>query len=66
VIGGRHSKNTKELALIAGEHKPTFLIGTAAELNTSHFTGMKKVGVSAGASTPDYDIAAVVARLKEF
>lgn len=66
VIGGRHSKNTKELALIAGEHKQTFLIGTAAELDASHFAGMKKVGVSAGASTPDYDIAAVVERLKEF
>jgi 4-hydroxy-3-methylbut-2-enyl diphosphate reductase IspH len=26
---------------------------------------MKKVGVSAGASTPDYDVEAVVERLKK-
>ena len=30
VIGGKFSKNTKELAKIAGEHKPTFLVGTAS------------------------------------
>ncbi|MCC6128789.1 MAG: 4-hydroxy-3-methylbut-2-enyl diphosphate reductase [Acidobacteria bacterium] len=66
VIGGRFSKNTKELALIAGEFKRTFLVGTAAELTAEQFAGMKKVGVSAGASTPDYDIEAVVETLRGF
>ena len=33
VIGGKNSKNTKELARIAQARKPTFLIGTAAELD---------------------------------
>ncbi len=64
VIGGRHSKNTKELAKIAEAAKPTFLIGTEAELDSDRLAGMTKVGVTAGASTPDYDIAAVVAKLK--
>lgn len=64
VIGGRHSKNTKELAKIAEEKKPTFLIGTAADLDLSRFAGMRRVGVSAGASTPDYDVEAVVERLQ--
>jgi 4-hydroxy-3-methylbut-2-enyl diphosphate reductase len=64
VIGGRHSKNTKELAKIAEAVKPTFLIGTEAELDSDRLAGMTKVGVTAGASTPDYDIAAVVAKLK--
>jgi 4-hydroxy-3-methylbut-2-enyl diphosphate reductase len=64
VIGGKHSKNTKELARIAQAKKPTFLIGTAAELDLTGLAGMKKVGVSAGASTPDYDVEAVVAKLK--
>ena len=63
VIGGRNSKNTKELARIAQARKPTFLIGTAAELDVAALHGMKKVGVSAGASTPDYDVEAVIARL---
>jgi len=64
VIGGKHSKNTKELAHIAAEKKPTFLVGTAAELDPAKLAGSKKVGVSAGASTPDYDVEAVVAKLK--
>ncbi|KAA0254935.1 MAG: 4-hydroxy-3-methylbut-2-enyl diphosphate reductase [Acidobacteria bacterium] len=66
VIGGRHSKNTKELANIAREHKPTFLVGTAADLDPAAFAGMRKVGVSAGASTPDSDVEAVVERLRSF
>jgi len=65
VIGGKHSKNTKELARIAEEQKPTFLIGTADELDVSRLAGMRRVGISAGASTPDYDVEAVVARLRE-
>jgi 4-hydroxy-3-methylbut-2-enyl diphosphate reductase len=64
VIGGRHSKNTKELARIAEESKPTFLIGTADELDTSKLAGMRRVGVSAGASTPDYDVERVVEVLR--
>jgi 4-hydroxy-3-methylbut-2-enyl diphosphate reductase len=64
VIGGKFSKNTKELANIASRKKPTLLIGTAAELDSGRLAGAKKVGVSAGASTPDYDVEAVVAKLR--
>jgi 4-hydroxy-3-methylbut-2-enyl diphosphate reductase len=64
VIGGKFSKNTKELARIAQTKKPTFLIGTASELDVAALRGMKRVGVSAGASTPDYDVAAVIERLE--
>jgi len=64
VIGGKFSKNTKELARIAQAKKPTFLIGTAAELDVAALHGMKKIGVSAGASTPDYDVEAVIETLK--
>lgn len=64
VIGGKYSKNTKELARIAAERKPTFLIGTVGDLEPERLTGVKKVGISAGASTPDYDVEAVVERLR--
>lgn len=64
VIGGQHSKNTKELVRIAGESKRTLFVGTAADLDPAAFAGMRKVGVTAGASTPDYDVESVVERLR--
>lgn len=64
VIGGRHSKNTKELVRIAEESKRTLFVGTAADLDPAAFAGMRKVGVTAGASTPDYDVESVVERLR--
>ena len=64
VIGGTRSKNTKELVRIAGESKRTVFVGTAAELDPANFAGVRKVAVTAGASTPDYDVEAVVERLR--
>ncbi len=64
VIGGRNSKNTKELARIAAERKPTYLVGTASELDREGLSRYRKVGVSAGASTPDYDVEDVVETLR--
>ncbi len=64
VIGGQHSKNTKELVKIARESKPTVFVGTAADLEPAAFAGMRKVGVTAGASTPDYDVDAVAEKLR--
>jgi 4-hydroxy-3-methylbut-2-enyl diphosphate reductase len=49
---------------IAGESKPTIFVGTAADLEPAGFAGMRKVGVTAGASTPDYDVEAVLKRLR--
>ena len=65
VIGGKHSKNTKELASIAEAYKKTVLVGTAAELDPAVLAGARKVGVTAGASTPDYDVDAVVEKLRD-
>ena len=64
IIGGRHSKNTKELVRIAEESKRTFFVGTAADLDPAALAGLRKVGVSAGASTPDYDVEAVIEALQ--
>lgn len=67
VIGGRNSANTKRLYEISKQYCNTvFHIETAMELKRKDFSGVKKVGVTAGASTPDYIINSVVKKIKSF
>ena len=66
VIGGRESANTRHLAEVSREEGvETFHIESADEIRSDWLEGHKRVGVTAGASTPDDAIDAVVARLKE-
>ncbi len=54
VIGGRNSANTRHLFdLISARCPKTFHIETAAELKPEMFRNCTKVGITAGASTPD-------------
>ena len=63
VIGGRKSANTKHLWEICRETKPSFLIQGAEDIDPSWVQDAGVVGVTAGASTPDYVIEEVEARL---
>ncbi len=64
VVGGKNSANTTRLAQICRETNPrTYHIETAAELDPSWFEGAKSVGVTAGASTPDWILDEVVEKL---
>lgn len=66
VIGGRHSANSNKLVETAREKCPrSTLIETADEINAEDLRGVRRVGVSAGASTPDWMIQKVVRRLQE-
>lgn len=66
VIGGRHSANSNKLVDAARERCPrAVLIETADEINPPDLLGVNRVGVSAGASTPDWMIQRVVERLRE-
>lgn len=66
VIGGRHSANSNKLVETAREHCPrTLLIETPDEINLADLQGVRTVGISAGASTPDWMIQRVVERLRE-
>jgi len=61
IIGGRNSANTKRLARISDlQGKPTFHIETAEELKEISIKGYDRIGVSAGASTPNWIIDRVV------
>ena len=66
VIGGKNSANTGRLAQVCAEQGcPTYHVETAAELDCSRFTGMRDIGVTAGASTPDWIIQEVVKMMED-
>ncbi len=56
VIGGKHSANTRHLFEICSRFKPCYLVQGASDLDPSWFQEAKCVGLTAGASTPDYVI----------
>jgi 4-hydroxy-3-methylbut-2-enyl diphosphate reductase len=59
VIGGKNSANTTRLAQLCAEHCLTYHIETAAELRDEWFDKIEKIGITAGASTPDWIIKEV-------
>jgi (E)-4-hydroxy-3-methyl-but-2-enyl pyrophosphate reductase len=66
VIGGKRSANTRHLWEICQRYKPSYLVQGAADLRAEWFAGARAVGVTAGASTPDYvvdEVEATLARL---
>jgi 4-hydroxy-3-methylbut-2-enyl diphosphate reductase len=66
VIGGRDSANTRHLAEVCREEGvDTFHIETADEIDPAWLEGRERVGVTAGASTPDFAVDEAIARLEE-
>ena len=55
VIGGHHSANTCKLAMLARKTRlPTYHIETARELKQEELSKFATIGVTAGASTPEF------------
>ncbi|HTE84534.1 MAG TPA: 4-hydroxy-3-methylbut-2-enyl diphosphate reductase [Dehalococcoidia bacterium] len=66
VVGGRESANTRHLAEICSElGTPAHHIERADEIDPEWLAGVSRVGLTAGASTPDFSIDAVEDRLRE-
>lgn len=66
VVGGFNSANTRRLAEVCAELQPlTHHIETAAEIDSSWFEGVERVGVTAGASTPKWIIDEVMSKIEE-
>ncbi len=63
VIGGKHSSNTQKLAKACSEHVETLHIEDATELDSSKALSHSRIGITAGASTPDFSIKEVVIKL---
>lgn len=67
VIGGKNSANTNKLAKVCQNvGAKVFHIETAAELKKEYFNEHDIVGITAGASTPDWIIKEVITKMNEF
>jgi len=65
VIGGRNSANTNRLAERCAAHGvPTYHVEVADEVEPAWLAGRPRVGVTAGASTPQWIIDAVCQRIR--
>lgn len=66
VVGGKNSSNTKQLYTISKDFcKSSYLIESEKELEKEWFFDKKLCGVTAGASTPDWIIQKVVAKISK-
>jgi 4-hydroxy-3-methylbut-2-enyl diphosphate reductase len=64
VIGGYHSSNTQKLVQIGKKYcENTYHIETADELPIENLKNLNKIGVTAGASTPDWIIKEAIEKM---
>jgi 4-hydroxy-3-methylbut-2-enyl diphosphate reductase len=65
VVGGYHSGNTRRLAQVSrAAGLPTFHVETEQDLDEEKLSGKEVVGVTSGASTPNWMIKNVVRRIE--
>lgn len=66
IIGGKHSSNTNKLYEIAKkECSNCILLETEEELNKNHVKNINRIGIMAGASTPNESIKNIVEKLNK-
>jgi 4-hydroxy-3-methylbut-2-enyl diphosphate reductase len=66
VVGGKNSANTTQLAHLCRSFSVrTYHIETAAEIESGWFSGVERVGITAGASTPDWIIKEIEKRIRD-
>ncbi|MGM9567436.1 MAG: 4-hydroxy-3-methylbut-2-enyl diphosphate reductase, partial [Clostridia bacterium] len=65
VVGGKNSANTAKLAAIAAANGArTAVIENVSDIHKFIFKGAKRIGITAGASTPDWIIEEVLEKTK--
>lgn len=67
VLGGKNSSNTKRLAEICADNcARSYHVESPDELDAAMFEGCERVGVTAGASTPQSQITEIICTLEAF
>lgn len=67
VLGGKKSSNTKKLAEVAGLYcENVYLIQSIQDIEYNYLKKFKKIGITAGASTPDTVIKEAVSSMENF
>jgi 4-hydroxy-3-methylbut-2-enyl diphosphate reductase len=65
ILGSPNSSNSNRLREVAEAcGARSYLLGTASELDPAWLTDARRVGISAGASTPEHLVEALVERLR--
>lgn len=64
VVGGKHSSNTIKLAELCALQTKTIHIETKDDLNGEALKGTRSIGITAGASTPDWIIQSVILKIE--
>ncbi len=67
VVGAQNSSNSNRLVEVARRGgTPAYLIGNADDILPEWIKGRRRIGITAGASTPEVLVSQVVERLKEW
>lgn len=64
VIGGRNSANTRHLWELCRRYKPSFLVHDVEDVDPGWLEGREVLGITAGASTPDYMVDEVERKIR--
>lgn len=66
IVGGKHSSNSNKLYELAMKYcKKTIFVETAKEIEKNVIENVEKIGIMAGASTPQTSIEEIVEKLKK-
>jgi len=66
IVGSQNSSNSNRLREVAANvGVPAYLVNDAGELRSEWFSGITRVGISAGASAPEVLVQGVISRLEE-
>jgi 4-hydroxy-3-methylbut-2-enyl diphosphate reductase len=65
VVGGKDSSNTKRLLEVCAESgKPAYHIEDADEIDPSWLEGRRVIGITSGASTPDWVVQKIIKKMR--